>query len=273
MRLATTCRLFILAGVMILSFGDGTALAGGWPLEPGTGEIIVSVSRMTAGERYDQNGNKIWKSHYTKHEISPYGEYGLTKNLTLIGEAAWSRETTDFFGLTFEDRGVSRVKAGARYAVGSWNGTLFSVHSLAVLFLDDQGNDPAATKRNDIDTDLALVLARNDELFGLPIFSVQELGWIARNSGRPDQIRADITLGTKPWPGAMLLAKSFNSAATRDTSAGDLYRASKIAFSVVLDLPAEFGPGWAFEAGTERTISGRSTVDERTWRAALWYRF
>jgi hypothetical protein len=272
-RLATTCRLFILAGVMILSFGDGTALAGGWPLEPGTGEIIVSVSRMTAGERYDQNGNKIWKSHYTKHEISPYGEYGLTKNLTLIGEAAWSRETTDFFGLTFEDRGVSRVKAGARYAVGSWNGTLFSVHSLAVLFLDDQGNDPAATKRNDIDTDLALVLARNDELFGLPIFSVQELGWIARNSGRPDQIRADITLGTKPWPGAMLLAKSFNSAATRDTSAGDLYRASKIAFSVVLDLPAEFGPGWAFEAGTERTISGRSTVDERTWRAALWYRF
>lgn len=268
---ATTCRQFILAGAVILSLGGGTAQAGGWPLAPGKGEIIVNISRMTAGARYDKEGNKVWKSRYTKHEISPYGEYGLTKNLTLIGEAAWSRETTDFFGLTFEDSGVARLKAGARYAFGSWNETLFSVQSLAVLFLDDQGNDPAATKRNDID--LALVLARNDELFGLPVFSVQELGWVARNSGRPDQIRADITLGTTLWPGALLLAKSFNSAATSPTSAGEQYRASKISFSVVLDLPAEFGPGWAFEAGTERMISGQSTVDERTWRAALWYRF
>jgi hypothetical protein len=249
------------------------ASSGGWPLAAGTGEIIITGSRLTAGERYDSDGNKRWTSRYTKYEVTPYVEYGLSDDLTLIGEAAWRRETTDFFGTTFEDKGFSRLKAGARYAIGTWQETLFSIQPLVTLHLDDAGDDPAATKSGDIDAELGLVLARNETVFGMKIFSVQEFAWRYRDAGRPDQFRADITFGGKPLPGTMLLLKSLNTASATSTSTGELYRSSKLAISLVHDLPAHIAPGMALEAGMERTIAGRSAIDDTTWRIALWHRF
>jgi hypothetical protein len=260
---------FIAAGMTFA----GEARSGGWPQPAGSGEIILTVSRLTADERYDGNGNKRWTSSYTKHEISPYAEYGLTTNLTLIAEAAWKREETDYFGFTFEDDGFSRLKAGARYAIGTWQKTLFSVQPLATLHLGDAGDDPAATKSGDIDAELGIVLARNETLFGMNLFSVQEVAWRYRDRGRPDQLRADITLGGKPLPGTMLLLKSLNTASLKSTQAGELYRSSKLAISLVQDLPADVAPGFAIEAGMERTIAGQGTVADTTWRLGLWYRF
>lgn len=251
----------------------GDTRAGGWPLPAGTGEIILTGSRLTAGERYDSDGHKRWTSRYTKYEISPYAEYGLLDDLTLIGEAAWKRETTDFFGMKFEDSGFSRVKAGARYAIGTWQETLFSVQPLVTLHLDSAGDDPAATKSGDIDAELGLVLARNETIFGMNLFSVQEVAWRYRDRSRPDQIRADITIGGKPLDGTMLLLKSLNTASVTSTPSGELYRSSNLAFSIVQDLPAHIAPHISIEAGVERTIAGQSTVAGTTWRVALWYRF
>ncbi|MBX3507992.1 MAG: hypothetical protein KF714_04345 [Parvibaculum sp.] len=267
---ASSVMLAVIAASMTFS---EEARSGGWPLPAGTGEIIVTASRLTADERYESDGSKRWTSSYTKHEISPYAEYGLSNKLTLIGEAAWQREKTDYFGFTFEDDGFSRVKAGARYAIGTWQKTLFSVQPLVTLHLDDAGDDPAATKSGDIDAELGMVLARNETLFGMNLFSVQEVAWRYRDRGRPDQLRADITLGGKPLPGTMLLLKSLNTASVKSTQTGELYRSSKLAFSVVQDLPAHMAPGFAIEAGMERTIAGQGTVADTTWRLGLWYRF
>lgn len=264
--------LIVLAGLCAPAIAFD-ARAGGWPLPQGKGEIIVTASRLSADERYDSDGNKRWTSHYTKYEISPYAEYGFSDDLTLIGELAWTSEKTDFFGLEFEDDGFSRMKAGARYAIGSWEKTLFSVQPLVTLHLDDAGDDPAATKDGDFDAEIGIVLARSDKLFGTDIFSVQETAWRFRDSGRPDQLRADITLGGSPQPGTMILLKSLNTASAKSTSTGELYRSSKLSFSVVQDIPASILPGIAVEAGVEQTIAGRSAIHDTTWRAALWYRF
>ncbi|MFN4355070.1 hypothetical protein [Parvibaculum sp.] len=266
-------RRALLAGMAASMTFVAETHAGGWPLPAGKGEIILTGSRLTANERYESNGKKRWTSRYTKYEISSYAEYGLFDNLTLIGEAAWKREKTDFFGITFEDDGFSRVKAGARYAIGTWQETLFSVQTLATLHLDDAGDDPAATKSGDIDAELGLVLARNETLFGMNIFSVQEVAWRYRDRGRPDQIRADITLGGKPFDGTILLLKSLNTASVASTQSGELYRSSKLAISIVQNLPEHLAPGVALEAGMERTIAGQGTVADTTWRLGLWYRF
>lgn len=271
-RWRSLCCAILAGAATSITFMD-EARSGGWPLPAGAGEVIVTSSRLTAGERYDSDSNKRWTSRYTKYEISPYAEYGLFDDLTLIGEAAWRRETTDFFGTTFEDKGFSRVKAGARYTIGTWQETLFSVQPLVTLHLDDAGDDPAATKSGDIDAEFGIVLARNETIFGMNLFSVQEFAWRYRDAGRPDQFRADITLGGKPLPGTMLLLKSLNTASATSTSTGELYRSSKLSMSIVQDLPSPAAPGMALEFGVERTIEGRSAIDDTTWRVALWYRF
>ncbi|MBX3488314.1 hypothetical protein [Parvibaculum sp.] len=258
-----------MALVVAFSLAAGNAQGGGWPLAPGTGELIVPVTHMRAGERYDGSGKKQWKPRYTKIEVAPYAEYGLTSRLTLTGEAAWAADKTDFFGMNFRENGMTRIKAGARYALGTWAGTHFSVQPLATLHLAGAANDPAATAKGDIDAEMVLVVARNEKLFGIDAFSVQEIAWRYRDSGRPDEVRADITFGAKPWPGIMLLAKSLNTAALSSTAAGDSYQSGKLALSLVHDV----APGLAIEAGMEHSVFGRDAIAERTLRFAVWRRF
>ncbi|MBX3447600.1 MAG: hypothetical protein KF765_12675 [Parvibaculaceae bacterium] len=249
------------------------ARAGGWPLPRGEGEVIFTYSSHRADERYENSGNKRWTSSYTKHEISPYAEYGLFDRVTLVGEAAWREESTNYFGYRFEDRGFSRAKAGARVSLGTWEETLFSLQSIATLHLADAGDDPAATRSGDWDAEIGLVLARNEKLFGLDAFSVQEFAWRWRDSGRPDQIRSDITIGTKFTPGTMLLLKSLNTASIGATETGEYYLSGKIAVSLVQELPPSIAPGASIEAGIEQTAFGRSAIDETVFRLALWRRF
>jgi hypothetical protein len=261
-------RNSILAALVVAfpSLADETC-AGGWPLAPGSGELIVPVTRTTADERYDAEGNKQWKPRYTKFEIAPYAEYGLTESITLVGEVAWASDETDYFGIKFEERGLTRLKAGGRLALGTWNEAHFSLQSLATVHLARATNDPAATKSGDVDAELALVVAQNDTLFGIDTFSVQEVGYRYRD--RPDEIRADLTFGLKPWPGTMLLIKSLNIAATKSTAAGASYQSGKLALSVVHDI----APDCALEAGIERTVFGRDAIAEKGFRLAVWYRF
>lgn len=249
------------------------ARAGGWPLPAGETEIILSISRLSADERYDSSGDRRWKSNYRKLEISPYIEHGLTEKLTLIGEFAYMRESTNFFGRQIGNDAFSRLKLGARHVLGEWNDTLFSIQPVIVFHFEGDAADPAATGSGDIDGDFGLVLARNETVAGLNFFTVQEVAWRYRNDGRPDEIRADIVLGTKPWDGGMLLLKSLNEGALDMTAQGDLYRSSKLGLSIVQELPRADAPGWSAEIGIEQTVFGRSAIDGATFRIALWLRF
>ena len=273
MRQLFRCGRAIMTGVLCAALCAAQARAGGWPLAPGETEAILSISRLSVHERYNSSGKRRWTSHYRKLEISPYIEHGLSDSLTLVGELAYMEESTNFFGREFEDSGLSRIKLGARQVLGEWNDTLFSVQPLLTFHLLGSADDPAATESGDIDADFGIVLARSEEIFGLPFFSVQEIAYRFRDNGRPDEVRTDITLGMKPRPGTMLLLKSLNEGALKMTSRGDLYRSSKIGFSVVQELPQADAPGWSMELGMEQTVFGRSTVDGTTVRLALWRRF
>jgi protein XagA len=262
-----------LAGALAVALCAAEARAGGWPLPPGQTEIILNISRLSADERYDSSGNRVWTSNYRKLEISPYIEHGVSGRLTLVGEFAYMSESTNFFGREIENDAFSRLKLGARQVLGEWNDTLFSFQPVVTFHFEGEAGDPAATESGDIDVDAGLVLARNDEVAGFAVFSVQEIAWRYRDDGRPDEVRADITLGTRPWKGGMLLLKSLNEGALETTAAGDLYRSSKLGFSIVQELPQADAPGWSAEIGIERTVFGRSTIDEATFRIALWRRF
>ncbi|PKQ02850.1 MAG: hypothetical protein CVT73_17110, partial [Alphaproteobacteria bacterium HGW-Alphaproteobacteria-12] len=208
-----------------------------------------------------------------KLEVSPYAEYGVTNWLTLIGEAAWSRQKTEFFGTEHADEDFTRLKAGGRISLGDWQKTRFSFQPIATLNLATTSDDPSATRSGDIDLELGLVLARSDTVWNMEMFSVQEIAWNYRDRGRPAEARADVTLGVKPWGGAMLLVKSLNTTALGSTAGGDSYRANKLAVSFVHALPEKVAPGVSLEAGMDRTIAGQNTIHGTTWRLGLWYRF
>ncbi|MFN4230965.1 hypothetical protein [Parvibaculum sp.] len=267
----------ILSCALILIFCSDVALAGGWPRAPGSGELITTVSRMRSNARtedkIDTSTGKISPFRYRKTEITSYLELGLIDDLTAIGELAHTKERSELVVGTFENSGISRIKAGFRYAIGTWEETLFSIQPLVTLHLEDISENPVMIHSGDVDAEIALVLARSDSFMGVEVFSVQEIGWSWRNSDRPDEVRADITLGAKPRPGTMFLLKSLNGAALDSLPNEKHYRSNKLAFSLVQDLPQNILPGTAFEAGVERFIDGQGTIDDTTFRVGLWYRF
>lgn len=262
------CRFTILVGLIWSTLG-GVAIAGGWPLEPGTAKIIIPVTSTSAQSRYDAGGNKISASPYRKLEIAPYIEYGLSKSLTLIGEAAWTRDKTNYFGTSFRNEGFTRMKFGGRYYIGTWQDTLFSIQPLLTVHGEAAGDNPNAPQMGDLESDIALTLAQSDTLLGMDIFSVQELAWQYHQRGAWHMARADLTFGFKPRETTMLLIKSLNTTSISKSRSGGYYQSTRLGLSLVQTMTSRL----AFEIGYEKTLSGNEALDEKTWRAGLWLNF
>jgi hypothetical protein len=85
-----------------------------------------------------------------------------------------------------------------------------------------------------------------------------------------DEIRADVTFGTRPHPRLLLLAQSFNVVST-GTAEGVFEdgRSSKLQASGVWSL----GEAWSLQVGGTATVAGQGALRERSVFAAVWHRF
>lgn len=231
--------------------------------------MIVPITSTRASARYDLTGSRQAASSYQKWEVAPYVEYGLSKNLTLINEMAWTRDDTNYRGDHFTSEGMSRLKWGARLCLGEWQDTTFSLQPLVTLHGVSPGDNPSAPRSGDVDGEMTLVMARSAPILGIEAFSVQEVGYTKSTSQAPDLVRADITLGLKPHRNTMLLVKSMNTSALRVNDSGGLYQSTRLGLSLVQNVTQNM----AIEAGYETVISGRETLREKTWRVGLWLQF
>lgn len=245
------------------------ATAGGWPQPVGKWQVIVPVSSTKANARYGVTGAKRSASKYRKWEVAPYAEYGLLQSLTLINEWAFTSDDTNYRGDHFKTQGFSRLKLGARLCLGTWEETTFSLQDLVTLHGTTSGDNPSTPRSGDVDEEVAIVMARASTLLGMEAFSVQEIGWTTSTSPAPDLIRADVTVGVKPRQGTMLLLKTMNTSALRVNADGGLYQSTKLGLSLVQDV----AKGVAIEAGYEEVLTGRETLNEKTWRVGLWLQF
>lgn len=245
------------------------ATAGGWPQTQGHWQVIVATTSTHAKARYGISGNKQSASSYRKWEVAPYVEYGLSQKLTLISEMAWASDDTNYRGDHFKSQGMSRLKLGARLCLGEWQDSIFSLQPLVTVHGTTSGDNPSSPQSGDVDGEMAIVMARSAPVLGIEAFSVQEVGYTKSGGMAPDLMRADVTLGLKPYRGTMLLIKSMNTTALSVNASGGLYQSTKLGLSLVQNIAANI----ALEAGYETVITGRETLNEKTWRVGLWLQF
>ena len=261
------CAAVLAAGVLPAP----SARAGAWPLPQGDGLLIIPATASHAEDGFDTAGKKVPRSDYRKYAIAPYAEYGLTRSLTLVGTFAYLRDDTNYYGFHFRQQAISRVEAGLRLSLGDWRGTHFSVQPMLAWHGTGEGDDPYASRRGDMDQELDLVLGRSFKVFGIAGFSDTLIGYRRRPAGRPAQIKTDVTLGFKPWPGMMLLLKSenFTSIARSGSAAIASASAAKLGGSIVQKIA---GPV-SLEIGAMETVTGRNIVREKALTVGLWVRF
>jgi protein XagA len=245
------------------------ALAGAWTLPEGLGQTIVTSTFMSGDRMFTASGRLIPVREYSKFELTPFAEYGITDWLTavvstsILTAAVAGRPDDRYSGL-----GHTEIGARARFAESDWGAA--SVQASARLPGALDARDPAQMGNTEPEFDMRVLAGT-----GFPIgdwlgFVDAQLAYRWRGGALPDEYRLDLTAGVRPRPDWLWMLQSFNV-----VSAGrwpGVYRQArhhKLQASIVHDLDAK----WSVQAGVLGTVAGRNALQERGGILAVWARF
>lgn len=247
------------------------AQAGAWPQKKDDLQVIISFKNTRADQDYNAQGEKIRRNRFSKRELSPYIEYGLSDKITLVGSMALTQEETSWLGSTISNRGLSRIEAGARFALGQWDDTYFSFQPLLIWHGAMNQSDPYGSQRGDVDGEFGITMGQNFELWGLQGFSDNLVGIRIKPASRLNEVKANLTIGLDFAGGRKIMVKSESYASfTRDTNAApSQIQSNKLGLSFVQKLDKTV----SMELSGMAAVSGRNTINEQTLGFALWYDF
>tara|TARA_R110000868_G_scaffold129632_6_gene338690 strand:+ start:6290 stop:7132 length:843 start_codon:yes stop_codon:yes gene_type:complete len=246
--------------------------AGAWPQPKDHLLIIVPFTLTGASEEYDAEGKTQRRNRFSKRELSPYAEYGFSKNITFVSTFALTHERTSWLGTKLSQRGLSRVEAGARFAIGKWEDTYYSFQPL-LIWHGAMGSsaDPVASQRGDIDGEFGLTMGRHFKWLGLDGFSDNLVAIRVRPANRPSELKANLTLGVSLNKDRQVMLKS-ESYATFSKGAGaaaSQIQSNKLGLSFVQRLDKTV----TMEVNYSQSLTGRNTIKQTSTGFALWYNF
>jgi hypothetical protein len=246
---------------------DKPAIAA-WTQPKGEGLAILTFGHYVAEEAFDRAGERHKMARFAKQELRAYMVYGLTDRLTLGIEPTLRRVRTAYAP---PQSGWAEGDLFARYLLWQGGEAVLSAQALVKIPSSDERLTEPGRETRDIDTEGRVLFGSNLTLFGLPGFGVAEAAFRRRFGAAADEMRADLTLGLRPWPRWTLLAQSFNivsmrNAQTPEAPDFDQYKAQG---SVVYDLTTRIG----LQAGAFTEYAGRNVGAGHSVFLALWLRF
>ena len=199
-------RSQICAGLIILSAAvlpAGSAFGQAWPQEPGGYFFKTVVTYFYTDEEYNFRGDRVRLAgedfrredvSFQEITITPYLEYGMSKDLTLIAMLPFKVMTTnqtvpvDFEEQTLTNGGFSDLTLALRYPLLS-KSTGLSLQGnvkLPLGYEDDPDNLGPALGTGAVDAAIAAFLGRS--LWPLPAYVTIGLGYNFRGGRVNDQI-------------------------------------------------------------------------------------
>ncbi|MBE7218271.1 MAG: hypothetical protein INR64_07355 [Caulobacteraceae bacterium] len=257
------------AAIALLALSlPGLAAASAWTLPKGDGQAILTGLGSDGPHGFDGAGDRVRIADYDKAEAYLLVEYGLTDAITVIVTPSLRHVSVD--DASRDTNGFGYTDLGARWRIARGRDWVVSLQATL--------RAPGAERRDGLvqvdstgeEYDLRVLAGRSFGVLGRPAFVDLQGGYRVRDGGPPDEWRADLTLGVRPWPRVLLLAQSFNVASNgAGTGIFGEDRYDNLALSGVYDLDRR----WSVQVGGYATASGRNALDERGGIVALWWRF
>ena len=229
-------------------------------MKDGEGQVIFKYEDQKADTGFTPEGVQVAIDPRHDQTLSLYGEYGLTRRLTLQTKMAATRGHDSF--VDYEGRGP--IELGLRYAL------LHTDRSAVSLYLgaakDGVGRNAgyAAPGQGDTDLEARLLAGTSGQWRRMSVFAEAQVARLKRG-GLADETRVDLTLGVRPTARWMVLIQSYAGQADCKPVRS---RWGKSEVSVVRDLGA-----WSLQAGWRQTVQGRETPADHGPILAVWRRF
>lgn len=204
------------------------AHAGAWLQPEGKGQLINSLVYYRSDTYVDPDGDKFDQDTFSKTELNPYGEYGLTENAT-VGFNAFLQ----YFSQSPEDAlpTVPTLRMGdtfgvelelfSRHMLWQQDNLVLSVQPLVKLPTLYVGKDDRTTQATPFDVQLGFTGGYSKNFFGCDNFAELGLAYRHRFGDPSDQIRLNAKFGThlnEDWM-AILEASGIFSVAEPSTPA------------------------------------------------------
>ena len=251
--------------VLMALFAPSAAWAGAFMQALEHGQVIAELAFSEAGRAYDAFGRAAAIPAWRKFELSTYAEYGLTEQVTLIGDPAW-------FTFRAKPPGVSRTRlgvaeAGARVKIVEWGDSIISGQATARLAPAGRGAAAYSDMRDRAQIDVRLLYGRKIEVMGLGGYVDLQIGFRSRGAFG-HQVRFDATWAVRPLERATLMLQSFT--AITPGRLGDRFMLlQKMKASVVYDLTDALSA----QLGAQAAMRGVNSAAERGIVGAVWWKF
>ncbi len=172
------------------------AFAGAWLQPEGQGQFSNGYTYFRSDHYWDTNGDTHTQPTFNKIEMQPWGEYGVTKWLTVGGDLY---AQYDWQG-GFSNWGVADPELWARTKLWGNGNQLISIQPLVKLPSYFYAND--LTPRggsHSTDEELSLLFGSSLHVLSDNDYTDMRVGYRWRNQGLKPQIKADAALGISPW--------------------------------------------------------------------------
>lgn len=265
----------ILASFLFMASATG-AHANAFNLDQGDGRVIISSFFTASPKQFDDNGHVVNAPDYNQFNIYVNGEYGLTDKLNLIVSPSF--RSIQIEGPDNDSVGLGYTDLGLRYQIAK--GSNWVVGGQGLVRIPGTGRDVGIAQigNQDAQFDLRGVAGLT---FG-QTFVNAEAGYRFRTGRPPNEIHADLTVGTHVTPKLMVLGSVQNTisdgrGSARPFSIGGgqtfnynyAYRYHDVSLSAVYAL----SPRFSLQAGATATVAGRNALRQRGPFVGLWYRF
>lgn len=263
--------------VVMLCFFAPPAHAGAWLQPEGAGQLITTMSSYHATKFYDINGTRAAQDPFSKIELNPYIEYGLTQALTVGANVLMnsnSASTNPFGGR--EDYYGLQGELFARTALWEKEGSILSLQPLVKLpvYYADKGFYQTQYTRADVE--LALLAGTHFSAMGFTHFLDGSAAYRVRSGAPGNQAKFNLTLGTQVNDEWTILTQAFSTWAVSPPALPSLtqrteddYDAIKLQLSAVYALTNTL----SVQAGGFINTHPRNTGAGSGVLAALWWNF
>lgn len=191
-RILSTALAFSLS----LHATTSNAHAAGWTQPKGSLQTITSLRYYTTDSYYDNSGNSRSQPRYTKYELNPYAEYGLTDSITL-GFNGFVDIVTQNTPNSVRDSNysLSDTELFARVRLYQSNDWVFSLQPLLKLPSVTRYNTSPRAGSKYTDAELSGQFGTHFDWFGKSHFTTLSVGYRHRFDFPKDQFKADWTTG------------------------------------------------------------------------------
>jgi hypothetical protein len=239
------------------------AAAGAWTRSKGKGQVIFKVEEMRADRGFDPDGVLADLPDERRDTTAGvFAEYGLTDRLTLQFKGDWQSGEDAF--IEFEGRGP--IELGVTWQAWRDDHTAVSLYAGYAHGGEGRNAGYASPGQGEEDWEVRASVGRSVEAGWGPIpprtfFELQAARRMRQ--GLPDEVRLDVTAGTRLGDNWVVLAQAFGGQADEG---GPRWLAVETA------VVREFGD-WSVQAGWRQTVAGRETPEASGPVLGLWRRF